>query len=320
MSYEEGLRRKDLLGMQQLDVDEIYAILDTARNMKQVMESGNKRTAYLAGKSVVTLFYENSTRTRASFDFSAKYLGASAGALSSTGSSSAKGESLLDTAITIDRMATDFLILRHQVSGSPHYLAPRVRASVINAGDGCNEHPTQALLDLYTMRDKLGRLDGLRVAIIGDISHSRVARSNLWALQKLGCDVRFAGPGTMMPRFIEQTGATRCRRVEEAAEGADVVMGLRIQLERQTAGLFPSVPEYVRYYSITEEVLAHAAPHALIMHPGPTNHGVEMETSIVEHERSVIHEQVTNGVAVRMAVLYLLNLARNRRQRGALSA
>ena len=315
MAEIKGLRSKDLLGIQQLSADEIALILDTARTMRQVMDSGNKRTAYLQGKTVVTLFYENSTRTRSSFEFAAKYLGANAGNISASVSSISKGESLLDTAVTIDYMATDFMIMRHQVSGAPHYLAPRLTASMINAGDGMNEHPTQALLDLFTMRDKLGHLDGLKVAIIGDISHSRVARSNLWALQKLGSEVRFAGPGTMMPRFIEQSGVTRCRSVEEAVEDADVVMGLRIQLERQAAGLFPSVPEYFRYYAIDEAVMSRAKPGALIMHPGPTNHGVEMPTSIVEHERSVIREQVKNGVAVRMAILYLLNLRRNQMQK-----
>ena len=305
------LRSKDLLGMQQLEAEEITLILDTARTMKQIMQSGNKKTAHLQGKSAITLFYENSTRTRLSFENAAKYMGCNTGSISTSGSSIQKGESLLDTAVTIDRMATDFIVIRHPHAGAPHYLAPRVNASIINAGDGMNEHPTQSLLDLYTMRDKLGRLDGLKVAIIGDISHSRVVRSNLWALKKLGSEVYVAGPGTMLPVQFAQTGAHVCHSVAEAVEGADVVMGLRIQLERQGAGLFPSVPEYSRFYGISPEVLKLAKPQALLMHPGPANHGVELPTEVYNCDQSVISEQVTNGVAVRMAVLYLLNIRRN---------
>ncbi len=305
------LRSKDLLGMQELAPDEIVLILDSAATMKRVLESGNKKTAHLQGRSVVTLFYENSTRTRLSFEMASKFMGAASANISSSGSSVQKGESLLDTVRTIDRMATDVLVMRHPQSGAPHGIAPRVRASVVNAGDGMNEHPTQALLDLFTMRDRLGRLEGLEVAIVGDVLHSRVARSDLWALSKLGAHVRLAGPPTMMPRGLEGTGARICRTVDEALEGADVVMGLRVQLERQKSGLFPSIAEYARFFSISADRLARAKPGALVMHPGPCNHGVEMPTLVYDSPQSVIDEQVTNGVAVRMAVLYLLNARRN---------
>ena len=305
------LRSKDLLGIKELSAEEITLILDTAKTMKQVMATPTKKTAHLQGKSVVTLFYENSTRTRMSFEMAAKYMGASSGNISVSGSSIQKGENLLDTAPTIDMMATDFIIMRHNQSGAPHYLANRVKASIINAGDGMHEHPTQSLLDLYTMRDKLGSLSGLKVAIIGDCMHSRVFHSNLYALRKLGSEVWCSGPASLMPKAIEETGAHYCRRVEEAIEGADVVMGLRIQLERMKKGLFPSVNEYRKIYGLSPERIALAKPGALVMHPGPANHGVEIETAVYNCEQSVISEQVTNGVAVRMAVLYLLNLRRN---------
>lgn len=305
------LRSKDLLGMQTLEPDEIALILDNAATMKRILDSGNKKTAHLQGTSVITLFYENSTRTRLSFEMAAKFMGAASANVSSTGSSVQKGESLLDTARTIDRMATDVLVLRHPQSGAPHAVAPHVRMSVVNAGDGMNEHPTQALLDLFTMKDRLGRLEGLEVAIVGDVLHSRVARSGLWGLAKMGAHVRLAGPATLMPRGLDRTPAKVCRTVDEALEGADVVMGLRVQLERQKSALFPSVAEYARFFAITQERLALAKPGALVMHPGPCNHGVEMPTLVYECPQSVIDEQVTNGVAVRMAILYLLHARRN---------
>ncbi len=306
-----NLRSKDLLGMEQLLPEEIQLILDNAKNMKKLIESPSKKTTHLQGKSVITLFYENSTRTRLSFEMAAKYMGAASANVSSSGSSVNKGETLLDTAITIDRMATDFIVMRHKQSGASAFLADKVKASIVNAGDGMHEHPTQSLLDLFTMREKLGRLDGLKVAIVGDCQHSRVFRSNLIALKKLGSDVFVSGPSSMMPAPIRESEAHYCKHVEEALEGADVVMGLRIQLERMKSALFPSIAEYSKFYGLNEERMRLAKPHALLMHPGPANHGVEITSALYDSPQSVISEQVTNGVAVRMAVLYLLNLRRN---------
>ncbi len=306
-----NLQSKDLLGMAELSAEEIYLILDNAQNMKKVMASPSKKTAHLQGKSVITLFFENSTRTRLSFEMAAKYMGAASANVSGSGSSVNKGETLLDTAITIDRMATDFIVMRHNQSGAAAFLANRVNASVINAGDGMHEHPTQSLLDLFTMREHLGSLENLKVAIVGDCLHSRVFRSNLIALDKLGSNVFVSGPSSMMPADIKASNAHYCKHVEEALEGADVVMGLRIQLERMKSALFPSIAEYSRFYGLNEERMKLAKPHALVMHPGPANHGVEISSSLYNSSQSVIAEQVTNGVAVRMAVLYLLNLRRN---------
>ena len=297
--------------MKELQADEIAEILKTAELMKLVLKSGNKKTSHLQGKSVVTLFYENSTRTRLSFEMASKFMGASGANVSASGSSINKGESLLDTARTIDVMSTDIIVMRHSQSGAPHFIAPRLHASIVNAGDGMNEHPTQALLDMYTMKEKYGSLEGLEVAICGDIYHSRVARSNTIGLIKMGAKVRVAGPATMMPVGMEKMGCTVCRTVADAVDGADVVMGLRLQLERQTKSLFPSVPEYYKYYAIDPKILSLANPGAIIMHPGPCNHGVEMPTVVYDSPQSVINEQVTNGVAVRMAVLYLLMARRN---------
>lgn len=305
------LSQKDLLGIQQLSADEIRLILDTAETMKMVLSANSKKTAHLQGKSVITLFYENSTRTRLSFEMAAKFMGASSANISASGSSVSKGESLVDTARTIDMMATDLLIMRHSQSGAPHLIAPMVKASVINAGDGMNEHPTQALLDLFTMRQMKGALEGLKVAIAGDVLHSRVARSNLWALTKMGAEVRLAAPPTLMPRGLEQTGAVICPTVQEAVEGADVIMGLRIQLERMQKGMFPSVSEYARFFGLDAKTVALARPDAIVMHPGPCNHGVEMPTVVYDSPQSVINEQVTNGVAIRMAIMYLLMSRRN---------
>jgi aspartate carbamoyltransferase catalytic subunit len=305
------LSQKDLLGIQQLSAEEIRLILDTAETMKMVLAANSKKTAHLQGKSVITLFYENSTRTRLSFEMAAKFMGASSANISASGSSVNKGESLIDTARTIDMMATDILIMRHSQSGAPHLIAPMLKASVINAGDGMNEHPTQALLDLYTMRQKKGGIAGLRVAIAGDVLHSRVARSNLWALTKMGAEVRLAAPPTLMPRGLDLAGAIICPTVQDAVAGADVVMGLRIQLERMQKGLFPSISEYARFFGLDAKTIALAKPDAIIMHPGPCNHGVEMPTLVYDSPQSVINEQVTNGVAVRMAILYLLVSRRN---------
>lgn len=301
-----NLKSKDLLGLKELTAEEIEYVLDTAKTMKYILTTNNKKTPHLQGRSIITLFYENSTRTRLSFELASKYMSASAANISASASSVAKGETLIDTGRTIDRMGTDIIIIRHPHSGAPHLLAKHVRASVINAGDGMNEHPTQALLDMFTIREKKGSLKGLKVAIIGDIYHSRVARSNIWGMLKLGAEVNVAGPSTLLPPGIEKTGARVFGTVQEALIDADVVMGLRIQLERQKKGLFPTVREYSRFFGLDDKRLLLARDDAMIMHPGPVNRGVELSSSVIDCERSVIDEQVTNGVAVRMALLYIL--------------
>ncbi|MFO7295121.1 MAG: aspartate carbamoyltransferase catalytic subunit [Clostridia bacterium] len=301
-----ALKRKDLLGLRGMTKAELEEILSTAQDMKSILLSNVKKASYLQGKSVVMLFYENSTRTRFSFEFAAKYLGAHTASVAVSSSSVAKGESLVDTGKTLQSMGIDVIVLRHPMSGAPHLLAKHVSASVINAGDGINEHPTQALLDMFTIKQKKGTLDGLKVAIIGDILHSRVARSNIWGLTAMGAEVRVAGPSTLMPPDIEKMGARVFYKVEEAIKDADVVMGLRIQRERQQKGLLPSIREYTRLFGITQERIRLAKADALIMHPGPVNRGVEISSDLVDGEQSVINEQVTNGVAIRMALLYLL--------------
>lgn len=300
------LKSKDLLGLRDLTADEIEYILNTARTMKLIVTSKNKKTPHLQGKSIITLFYENSTRTRLSFELASKYMSASAANVSASSSSVSKGETLIDTGKTIDMMGTDVVIIRHPMSGAPHLLAKNIDASVINAGDGMNEHPTQALLDMFTIIEKRGTLKGLKVAIIGDVYHSRVARSNIWGMTKLGAEVCVAGPSTLLPPEIERTGVRAFNTVQEALIDADVVMGLRIQLERQKKGLFPSVREYSRFFGLDEKRLKLAKEDALIMHPGPVNRGVELSSGVVDGDRSLINEQVQNGVAVRMALLYLL--------------
>lgn len=297
---------KDLLGIKNLSVDQINEILKNAKIMKTLLQQNNKKGPHLQGKSVITLFYENSTRTRLSFEVASKYLSANAANVAVASSSVQKGESLIDTARTIDMMGTDVLIIRHSSAGAPHLVAQNVDASVINAGDGMNEHPTQALLDAFTMVEKKGKLEGLKVAIVGDILHSRVARSNIYLLNKFGAEVVVAGPSTLMPYEIEKLGVKAYTDVEKALKNADVVMGLRIQLERQKTGLFPSIDEYSEIFGVNDERLKLAKEDAIIMHPGPVNRGVEISSSLYDHERSFIDEQVQNGVAVRMAVLYLL--------------
>lgn len=301
-----NLKSKDLLGLREVSAEEIEYILDTAKTMKYIITSNNKKTPHLQGKSIITLFYENSTRTRLSFELASKYMSANAANISASGSSVAKGETLIDTGKTIDMMGTDVIIIRHPQSGAAQLLAQNVKASVINAGDGMNEHPTQALLDMFTMREKLGSLKGIKVAILGDIYHSRVARSNIWGLQKMGAEVCVAGPATMLPPGIEKTGAKVFSTIQEALIDADVVMSLRLQLERQKKALFPSVREYSRFFGLDDKRLMLAKKDALIMHPGPVNRGVELTSSVADDDMSVINEQVTNGVAVRMALLYLL--------------
>jgi len=300
------LKSKDLVSMKDLSEEEITSILDVAANMLQVVNSPNKKTPHLQGKSIITLFYENSTRTRMSFELASKYMSAAAANISASASSITKGETLIDTGKTLDMMGTDIIIMRHPMSGAAKLLAANVNAGVINAGDGTNEHPTQALLDMFTMREKKGSIKGLKVAIIGDILHSRVARSNIWGLHTMGAEVTLAGPATLLPMGIEQTGVKVTTNVDEAVTGADVVMGLRIQRERQQGGLLPSISEYHKYFGLNERRLALADKEALLMHPGPMNRGVEISSFIADCEQSVINEQVKNGVAVRMALLYML--------------
>jgi aspartate carbamoyltransferase catalytic subunit len=300
------LKSKDLLGLKDMTAEEIEHILNTAKTMKYIITTNNKKTPHLQGKSIITLFYENSTRTRLSFELATKFMSGSASSVSASTSSVAKGETLIDTGKTIDVMGTDVIIIRHPMSGAPHLLAQHVNASVINAGDGMNEHPTQALLDMFTIIEKKGTLKGLKVAIIGDIYHSRVARSNIWGMLKMGAEVSVAGPSTLMPPGIENTGVKVYSTIQEALIDADVVMSLRIQLERQKMGLFPTVREYSRFFGLDDKRLRFAKEDALVMHPGPVNRGLELSSSVVESEHSVINAQVTNGVAVRMALLYLL--------------
>ncbi len=301
-----NLKSKDLLGLRDLSAEEIEYILETAKTMKYVLTTNNKKTPHLQGKSIITLFYENSTRTRLSFELASKYMSASAANISASSSSVSKGENLIDTARTIDMMGTDVLVIRHPMSGAPHLVAKNIKASVINAGDGMNEHPTQALLDMLTIMEKKGSIKGLKVAIIGDVYHSRVARSNIWGLTKLGAEVSVAGPATMMPPGLEKAGVKVFNTIQEALIDADVVMALRIQLERQKAGLFPTVREYSKFFGLDDKRLLLAREDALVMHPGPMNRGIELSSQVADCEQSVIDEQVTNGVAVRMALLYLL--------------
>lgn len=297
---------KHLLGIKQLSAGDIYEILDRADTMKMEVLNGGKKANNLSGKSVVTLFYENSTRTRLSFELASKYLGAAAANITASGSSVTKGESLADTGKTINAMGTDVVIIRHSASGAPHLLSNYTTASVINAGDGLNEHPTQALLDFMTMREQFGKFEGLKVAIVGDVMHSRVARSNIYGLNKLGADVTVCGPSTLMPAEIEDFDVRVSYDADEAVRNADVVMGLRIQLERQKSGLFPSVREYHKMFGINERRMALANPNAIIMHPGPVNRGVELAANMADSQQSHIVKQVTNGVCVRMAVLDML--------------
>jgi aspartate carbamoyltransferase catalytic subunit len=301
-----GLGNKDVIGLRDVPAEEIRLILDTAEPMKEIIQRQIKKVPILRGRTVVTVFYEASTRTRASFELAAKYLSADTVGIAAATSSISKGESLKDTARTIAAMGAVLVVLRHPMAGAAELLGKTVKAAVINAGDGAHEHPTQALLDLYTVREKKGRLEGLKIAIIGDILHSRVARSDIWGFTRMGAEVRLAGPATLMPPGIEKLGAVVCETPEEALAGADVVIVLRIQLERQQEGLFPGLREYANLFGINRERLKLAARDALLMHPGPLNRGIEITTDIADGLQSVINEQVTNGVAVRMALLYLL--------------
>ena len=301
------LKKKDLLGLIDATKEEITEILDVAADMKRHLKEGDKNLPYLKGKTATILFYENSTRTRTSFELAAKYLGATVINITAGSSSVAKGETLVDTGKTLDAQLNDFLIMRHPMGGAPYLLARTVKAGVLNAGDGMNEHPTQALLDMLTMRETFGELEGLKVAIVGDIKHSRVAKSNLFGLKTMGAEVYMYAPETLIPKDIDKLGAKLCKTKEEALENADVVMGLRIQLERQQAGNFPSLGEYAEFYGVDGKSLALAKPHAIVMHPGPVNRGVELTGKVIDHKQSRIEEQVFSGIAVRMAVLKLLN-------------
>jgi aspartate carbamoyltransferase catalytic subunit len=301
-----ALSGKDVVGIDHLSASEIQLILDTAEELLDVAERPIKKVPALRGSTVVNLFMEPSTRTRFSFEVAEKRLSADTLNFSSSGSSVSKGETLFDTARNLMAMAPDFIVIRHPNSGAPHRLANVVPVSIINAGDGINEHPTQALLDALTMRQRFGSLEGLKVVIAGDIRHSRVARSNAFLLTKMGAEVRFVAPASLLPLDVEELGVSASLRIEPALEGADVVMMLRIQLERQKKVNFPSLREYFDFFALTPERLRLAADHAVVMHPGPMNRGVEIDSSVADGEQSVILDQVTNGVAVRMAILYLL--------------
>ena len=299
-------RKKDLLGIKQLEPEEINLILETSETFKEISTRPIKKVPTLRGRTVVHLFYEPSTRTRTSFEIAAKRLSADTFNISASTSSIVKGETLLDTARNLEAMNPDVIVLRHSAAGAPHLLARHVQAAVINAGDGMHEHPTQALLDLLTIKDKKGTIAGQTVAIIGDIAHSRVARSNIWALTKMGARVLVAGPTTMIPHDLDKIGGEDFYRQEDVIPKADVIMMLRIQLERQGQMLLPSLREYARVFGLNEKKLSQAKPDVLIMHPGPINRGVEISPAVADGPYSVILDQVNNGVAVRMALLYLL--------------
>ena len=299
--------RKHLLDIESLTAGELTTVLDTAREFKAVGERDIKKVPALQGKTVVNFFVEPSTRTRVSFELSAKRLSADIINFSADASSFQKGESLKDTARTLEALNADIIVIRHKAAGAPHFLARFLNAHVVNAGDGAHEHPTQALLDVFTIREKKGDIAGLNVTILGDILFSRVARSNIWALRKLGANVTLCGPSTLVPRVFEQMGCRVTYDLDEALTTADVINLLRIQHERQRKTMFPSIGEYARLFGLNRTRLAKAKPDALIMHPGPMNRGVEIESELADCDRAVILEQVTNGIAVRMAVLYLVN-------------
>ena len=298
--------KKDLLSLYDLSAEEILCILDTAAEFKKVSQRKIKKVPALRGKTVVNLFVEPSTRTPTSFELAEQRLSADIINIQADSSSLRKGESLLDTVKNIEALQVDLIVMRHPAAGAPNFLAPLVRPGIVNAGDGAHSHPTQALLDLFTIREKKGSFKGLNVSIIGDILHSRVARSNMWGLLKLGANVTLAGPSTLTPTMFEKVGVRVCHNMKDALEGADVVNLLRIQHERQRAGFFPSVGEYSKVYGLNAGTEKYLKPDALIMHPGPINRGVELDSELADGPRSVILEQVTNGLAVRMAVLFLV--------------
>lgn len=307
-----SLKIRHLLGLEGVDAEDISLILDTAVSFKEVLSRSIPKVPTLRGVTIVNLFYEPSTRTRISFELAEKRLSADTVNFSASGSSAAKGESLKDTVWNIEAMKIDMVVIRHQAAGSPHYLAETCESTIINAGDGAHEHPTQGLLDMYTIREKYGKLEGLKVVIVGDIKHSRVARSNIWGLLTMGAEVSVCGPPTLIPVEMEKFGVEVYDDLDEALMGADVVNILRIQKERQKSGLLPSLREYSRFYGITKDRLKNLNDNFTIMHPGPMNRGIEISSEVAEAPYSVILPQVTNGVAVRMAILYLLSARRGR--------
>jgi aspartate carbamoyltransferase catalytic subunit len=301
------LGKKDILGIQDMSIAEINLILETAESFLEISTREIKKVPTLRGKSVINLFYEASTRTRTSFEIAGKRLSADTINISASTSSVVKGETLIDTARNLEAMNPDIIVIRHSAAGAPHLLASLVRQSIINAGDGAHEHPSQALLDMMTIKEKKGKIAGLKVALVGDILHSRVARSNIYGLSKMGAQVVVAGPATMMPRDIDQMGVRAYTKLEDAIADADVVMMLRIQLEREKQNIFPSLREYAQHYCLNRTNIKLAKPDAIVMHPGPMNRGVEISPDIADDPNySVILDQVNNGVAVRMALLYLL--------------
>jgi aspartate carbamoyltransferase catalytic subunit len=297
---------KDLLGLEHLSTEQIRLILDTAEPFKEISERAIKKVPTLRGSTIVNLFFEASTRTRVSFEFAEKRLSADTVNVAASGSSVSKGETLVDTARNLEAMRIDMVVIRHSASGAAHFLAERIESNVINAGDGTHEHPTQGLLDLLTLRDHFGSLEGRRVCICGDVLHSRVARSNIWGLKKLGAQVGVCGPRSLLPNAVSELGVEVFDRIEAAIEWAEALNVLRLQLERMQGGYIPSLREYNRVFGVTRERLERAPRDILILHPGPMNRGVEIDSDVADGPHSVILEQVTNGVAVRMAVLYLL--------------
>lgn len=297
---------KDLLGLEELSAERIKLILDTAEPFKEISERAIKKVPTLRGSTIVNLFFEASTRTRVSFEFAEKRLSADTVNVAATGSSVSKGETLVDTARNLEAMRIDMVVIRHGASGAARFLAERIESNVINAGDGTHEHPTQGLLDMLTLRDHLGAIEGKRICICGDVLHSRVARSNIWGLQKLGAQVAVCGPRSLLPNAIDEMGVTVFSRIEEAIAWADALNILRLQLERMQSGYIPSLREYNRVFGVTRERLERSPRDLVIMHPGPMNRGVEIDSDVADGPHSVILQQVTNGVAVRMAVLYLL--------------
>jgi len=305
-----ALEIKHLLGLRGVSANDIRIILDNAAEFRKVLERKVKTLPTLRGTTVVNLFFENSTRTRISFELAEKRLSADIVNFAASGSSVQKGETLLDTLKNIEAMKIDVVVVRHRGTGVPKFLSENTNAVIVNAGDGAHEHPTQALLDIFTMESSLGNLSGKTVTIVGDIKHSRVARSNAWGLNALGAKVRFCGPSTLMPRNLDMLPVEVFSDVCKAVDGADAVIALRLQKERMDDSLLPSIREYRNFYGITRQTLEHAKNNVLIMHPGPINRGVELDSDIADGENSVILEQVTNGVAIRMSVLYLLSAGR----------
>lgn len=312
---KSGWHRKHLLGLEELTREEIVFLLDTAETFKDVSTRSVKKVPALQGKVVVNLFFEDSTRTRMSFTLAAQRLSADLIEFSGAGSSISKGETLRDTARNIEAMGVDVIVLRHPAPGAPHYLAPCIDVPIINAGDGAHEHPTQALLDMFTIRERRGRIDGLKVAIVGDIAHSRVARSSIWGLTKLGAQVILVGPTTLVPNVMRQMGVQTSNNLDEVIPHVDVINMLRIQRERATSNVFPSVEEYTRLFGLNAQRLSRAKKDVLVMHPGPINRGVELTSDVADGEHSTVLRQVTNGLAVRMAALFLVSSAQAKRRK-----